>query len=146
MIIPLVYTFLHVSNLQIDVLGLQQKWQIVMLSVVCNLCIFLNFSVNPLRFSWHKGRAWIRECDVHLRQIISHHAFKNRWMVNRIQDGLSQLVMMLEKSDTTFESCGIMNQWGLILWWIRSVGSHTLPESWMVLLAVSACRSYIDVD
>ena len=35
-----------------------------------------------------------------------------------------------------------MNQWGLILWWIRSIACHTLPQSWMILLAMSACRSY----
>ena len=27
---------------------------------------FFNFGVNPLRFSWHQGWAWIQKCDVHL--------------------------------------------------------------------------------
>ena len=48
----------------------------------------------------------------------------------------------VRKGDITFKSCVIMNQWGLILWWIRSIARHILPQSWMILLAISACRSY----
>ena len=33
-----------------------------------------------------------------LRQIIRRHALQNKWIVNRIQVGMSQLVMMLEKA------------------------------------------------
>ena len=70
--------FLHVSNLQISLLGLRQKWHIVMLLVVCNL-----------KFEY--------ETVMLFRQILRHYAFKHMWIINIIQGGMWQLVMMLEK-------------------------------------------------
>ena len=75
-----------------------QIWHIVMISVVCNLYIFLKFQCKFVTLQWALRKSLNAKAWFSLRQIIRHHALKNKWIVNRIQGGMSQLVKMLEKA------------------------------------------------
>ena len=85
-----------------------------MLSVICNLYKYVIPVLNRCSSVGIKDEP---ECE----NVMFTLTYNTGWHVATHYDA--------RKGDITFESCVIMNQWGLILWWIRIIERHTLPES-----------------
>ena len=81
-------------------------WIAKYILVYCNtmnfmqFIIYLDFTLNMLRFNGHWRRAWIKKVRCSLRQIIRHRVIKG---------------------DITSENYAIMNHWGLIQRWVRRI-------------------------
>ena len=73
---------------------------------------------------------------------VRHHAFRNKWIVNRIQGGVSQLVAVLERA---IQHVKVARLWINGAWYCGGSeelrATHCQSHEWF-RLAVSACRSY----
>ena len=90
--------FLRVSNLQINLFGLLQKFGILKCYQLYAIYTIFKFQCWFVTLQWALRTSLDAKVRCSLRQMIRRHALENKWIVNRIQVGMSQLVMMLEKT------------------------------------------------